>query len=255
MIDIEKAEEEFRKYTNKYDKTDFNIELKIHHTFRVEALCEKIARSLGMNEEEINLSKLIGVLHDIARFEQYTRYKTFSDIHSIDHGDLGVKILEEDNYIRRYIENDKYDAIIKKAILNHNKYAIEPNLNKKEEMFCKIIRDADKLDIMYEATCEFWKDDVKNIEKQVVSPEVLEQFLSKQVVNKRYVKYTIDNIIVILAFIYDFNYKESYKIIKENNYIDEIINRFSFEITETKEQMKLIGEIAQKYIQEKIEEE
>ena len=56
-----------------------------------------IASSIGLNEEKINLAKLIGLLHDIARFEQYTRYQTFRDIESIDHGNLGAEILQQDN--------------------------------------------------------------------------------------------------------------------------------------------------------------
>ena len=39
------------------------------------------------------------------RFEQYKKYETFKDLESIDHGDLGAEILEND--IRKYIETDQ----------------------------------------------------------------------------------------------------------------------------------------------------
>ena len=51
---------------------------------------------------------LIGLLHDIARFEQYTKYKTFRDSISIDHGDLGVEILFEEKEIEKYDLDKKY---------------------------------------------------------------------------------------------------------------------------------------------------
>lgn len=175
MINIKKAEEEFKNYSDKYI-IDERIQRKISHTFRVAKLCEEIAISIGMNLKEINLAKLIGLLHDIARFEQYTEYKTFDDYKSIDHGDFGVEILKENNYIRKYIENDNYDELILKAIKNHNKYAIDNNVDKKEKIFCQIIRDADKLDIMYQATYGTWKENIKEIEKQSISSKVLEQF-------------------------------------------------------------------------------
>lgn len=253
MIDIKKAEEEFKRYTSNYDMNESHIERKVRHTFRVEELCEKIAISLGMNEEEINLAKLIGLLHDIARFEQYTKYRTFSDIKSIDHGDFGVKILEKNNYIREYVETDKYDEIIKIAIKNHNKYAISSNVNEQEKIFCKIIRDADKLDIMYQGIFESWKDNIIDIEKQVISPKVLEQFKLKQIVNKKYMNYDIDRVVIVIAFIFDFNFKDSYKIIRENDYINRIIDRFCFKNKETKEKIELIRKIANDYIDNQIE--
>ena len=253
MIDIKKAEEEFKNYTSKYNMNESHLYRKVTHTFRVEKICEEIAISLGLNEEEINLAKLIGILHDIARFEQYTIYNTFVDHKSIDHGNLGVEILEKDEHIRKYLETNEYDEIIKKAIYNHNKYSIETNLNEKEELFSKIIRDADKLDIMYQGTCEFWKDNIEDIKKQTISPKVFEQFISEQIIDKRYVQNDLDKVLVNIAFVFDYNFKENYKILKRNNYINKTLNRFNFEKEETKEKMELIRKIANNYIKNKIE--
>ena len=253
MIDIKKAEQEFKKYTSNYDMNESHLYRKITHTFRVEKLCENIATSLRMNEEEINLAKLIGLLHDIGRFEQYTRYKTYNDHQSIDHADFGVQVLEKDNYLRKYIETDKYDEVILKAIKNHNKYDIANDVNEEERIFCQIIRDADKLDIMYQATCEFWKNDIEDMEKQTISTKALEQFMSKQVVNKKYTNYNIDRIVVIFAFIYDFNFDGSYKIIKENDYINKMMDRFDFKNEETRKQMELMKNIANEYIENKVQ--
>lgn len=251
MIDIKKAEQEFRNYTSDFDMKESHIERKVRHTFRVEELCEKIAISIGMNEEDINLAKLIGLLHDIGRFKQYTIYSSYADEKTIDHGDFGVEILKKDNYIRKYVETNEYDEIILKAIKNHNKYEIESNLDEKEEMFSKIIRDADKIDIMHEATCEFWKNEEDIINKQQVSTKVMEQFMAKEVVDNKKAKEKIDGVIRTIAFIYDLNFKKSYEIIKENKYIDKIINRFNFENGDTKKQMEEIKKLANEYIDDK----
>ena len=75
MIDIENAKEEFLKYRDLFDKENENIERKYVHTLNVMDLSEIIATSLNLNEEEIKLAKLIALLHDIARFEEYKDVK------------------------------------------------------------------------------------------------------------------------------------------------------------------------------------
>ena len=116
--------EEFEKYVNNYDLTKEKVILKKNHSIRVMNLCVKYAKKLGFNDEDISLAKVIGLLHDIGRFEQLKEFNSFDDS-NIDHADLGVKILFEEGLIRDFIEEDKYDYIIKKAIENHNKYKIE----------------------------------------------------------------------------------------------------------------------------------
>ena len=250
MIDIERAKEEFMNYTNQFDTQDANIQRKIRHSLRVMNLSEKIAINLKLEQEEIKLAKLIGLLHDIGRFEQYKIYKTYNDLESINHGKLGVEILQENNYIRKYIKTDKYDLIIKKAIINHNSYELEKELNKQEELFCKIIRDSDKLDILYQRTEDFWREEEKIIEQDEVSKEVEEKIHKKQLIENEIKKTKIDNIIGMISFIYDINFKESFDIIKRENYINKIIGRFNFKEI-TKEKMEKIRQQAVEYIESK----
>ena len=119
-MDIEKAQKEFIKYTEKYDLSDVNIKRKQEHSIRVMKISKRIAEGMKLAQEEIDIATLIGLLHDIARFEQYTKYHTFKDAESIDHGDLGAEILKKD--IKKYIETDEYDELIQLAVKNHNKY-------------------------------------------------------------------------------------------------------------------------------------
>ena len=75
MIDLSKAKSEFIKYTNNYDLNDSHITRKIHHSLRVMEASKKIAENLNLTKEQIDLATLIGLLHDIARFEQRKRYR------------------------------------------------------------------------------------------------------------------------------------------------------------------------------------
>ena len=85
---VEKA---FASYTQNYDPDDPKIKLKINHTYRVADLCERIARTVP--GADTDLAWLMGMLHDIGRFEQVRRYGTFMDAKSVDHAAFGADLL------------------------------------------------------------------------------------------------------------------------------------------------------------------
>ena len=247
IIDIMKAKEEFIKYTQNYNLKDLHINGKQTHSIRVMEISKQIAEGLKLKEEEIELAKLIGLLHDIARFEQYTRYGTFKDALSIDHGNLGVEILNKD--IRKYININKYDEIIKIAIKNHNKYKIQEGLTKEQELFAKIVRDADKIDIIYESIDIFWKGKEDEIEKSEISKDVFLQFKNRKQIQRENKQTAIDNVVSVIAFIFDINFKTSFEIIKNNDYINKVIDRYNIKNKKTKEELEEIRKIANEYIE------
>lgn len=246
-MDLERVTNEFLKYTKNYDLNNENIKGKQLHSLRVMEVSEKIAIGLKLKKDEIELAKLIGLLHDIARFEQYTQYGLYNDLLSFDHAEYGVKILKENNFLRKFIKETKYDEIILKAIKNHNKFEIEQGLSEQELLFAKIIRDADKIDILYEGTEFFWKNQVKEIENSTISEEVLDVINKHQLVKrKKSLKYdTLDSVISVVAFIFDINFDVSIKMIQENNYINNILDRFKYKklkaIEQVDEVKKIIG--------------
>lgn len=247
-IDIKRAKEAFIKYTEKFNLENENIEGKQQHSIRVMKISEQLATSMKLKKEQVQLATLIGLLHDIARFEQYTKYKTFKDSESLDHGDYAIEILFKNGTIRKYIETDEYDNIIKQAIKNHNKFKIEDGLSEEKKLFAKLIRDADKIDIIFEMTDIFWKGKEDEVNNSKISEEmwncVLERKLFKR---KKGVNITgIDNVISVILFIFDINFKESLEILYKKNYINFIIDRFN-PIYE-KEKMKKLRNIANEYV-------
>ena len=248
-IDLEKAKEEFLKYVSNYDETLEKINLKKLHSLRVMELSIKLAKSMNLSKEDIEIAGAIGLLHDIARFEQYTKYRTFSDLDSFDHGDYGVEILNND--LRKYVENNKYDDLIKIAIKNHNKFKIENGLSDRELLFSKIIRDADKIDIFYIASTMFWNTNYDEINNSIIDDTVLSTFLNKeQLKHVKGVKYTgFNDIIQFIAFIFDINFKESFKILKEEDYINKILNKFDLK---DKENFDKVKNLANEFINENI---
>ena len=254
MIDIEKAKEEFINYTKKYDVQNLNIARKIGHSLRVMEISNRLSTEIGLNDEQIKLATLIGLLHDIARFEQYKRFSTFRDVDSIDHGDFGVQLLKQDNYIRKFIKNEEYDDIILKAIHNHNKYSIEKGLNQEELLFAKIIRDSDKIDILYEAVDMFYLGEEDEISNSILDKEIEDQIINKKQIKRKkgYIPQGINKVFGLISFIYDINFKESFKIIKDKNYINDILNRFNFVDKDTKQKVEELRKGVNKYIEEKL---
>jgi putative nucleotidyltransferase with HDIG domain len=149
MIDLDYAIKEFNNYVSNYNLKDSKIKLKYKHTLRVMELSIEIAKSLNLSEEDIKLAGLIGLLHDIGRFDQAAKYNSFNDHKTINHGEYGANILFKEDLIRKFIIDDTYDEIIKKSVYAHNRDEIPESYNEHEMLHARIIRDADKLDIFY----------------------------------------------------------------------------------------------------------
>ena len=258
MVDVELAKNEFENFINQLEINNLKVKRKVDHTYRVSEISKKIAAQLGLTEEQINLAELIGILHDIGRFEQYkifnknTESKTLDNNNIFDHGEAGVKLLKKDNYLRKYIEEDKYDNVIYTSIYEHNKYEITSNL--KEEMpFSKIIRDADKIDIIYEAVNIFWKEkkEILEIEKGKLSRKMKEDFYNYKLSNNLSRISETDQILRFTSFIFDMNFKCSLEMLKESDNLSKMIDRFHYQVAETSEEMKKIKQFANDYIREK----
>ena len=150
MIDRTQAKTVFQNYAAQYDRSDPKIALKIAHTYRVAELADSIARSFSLTREEIDFAWLLGLLHDIGRFEQVRRYGTFVDRYSIDHAELGADILFNERLIERFpVEglSDQRIRIAETAIRMHNKLKLSEDLDQETAFYCNLLRDADKVDI------------------------------------------------------------------------------------------------------------
>lgn len=257
MIDILKAKIAFKEYAKNYDLEDKKIKLKIAHMERTSKIAREIAKDLELSEEDIGLAELIGLLHDIGRFKQIEKYHTFNDRKSVNHAECGVKVLFEEGKIRDFIETDKYDEIIKTAILNHNRNYIEEGLDARKLVHAKIIRDADKTDILYILTFDEIKTiyETDNMQKEKISDEIYREYIEDREIDYGQRKSAADSSVGHFAYIFDFNFTYGLKYIEKNQYLDKFYNRFKdFEDEKTKERYEKIYKLAKEYIREKIDE-
>ena len=243
----------FAEYVRNYDPSDEKIKLKIDHTYRVAGLCQRIAESLGLSEPDVDIAWLLGMLHDIGRFEQIRCFGTFNDVQSVDHAEFGADLLFKEGLIRKFAEgyyeecelarsgNEEAEQIIKNnehhnkdtgllemAIRQHNKYRVKEDLTERQRMFCDILRDADKVDIfkvnadipmeiIYDVTTE----ELKN---GVITKEVLESFYKKETVLKSVRRSAVDNIVGHISLLFELVYKESYRQAKEQGYVYKLLD-------------------------------
>lgn len=259
MIDIKKAKRVFREFLNKYNNDeDPGFKLKVIHTEYVTENAKNIAIKLNLSKEDVELAELIGLLHDIGRFEEITYLKEF-DGEKFDHASYAVKMLFEDNLIREFIEDSSYDEIIKVAIDNHSRLSIQEGLDSRMLLHAQIIRDADKLDnfrVKIDEKIEnIFPGKVRNqeeMESSIVSQRVLEKVKSHKSVALNDRKTALDYWVCVLAFVFDLNFVESFMIVKSNNYIDTLVDRFDYKNRETRDKMNEIRTIINSYVESRI---
>lgn len=256
MIDIKKAENAFKEYLRDYDMEDDKVKLKVVHTYGVVKIADYLSKKLNLDEENTQLAKLIALLHDIGRFEQTKFSKDIydkADKMFFDHGEYGKKILFEENLIRKFVEDNKYDSIICKAILNHNKLEIESGLNELELLHCKIIRDADKVDNFRVKLTESFKvllgtDDTEKIFNDTISDKVYNDFMNKRLIITSDNKTCLDRWCSYIAFIFDMNFDESIIYLKENDLVNKCFNRIEYKNPKTLNQIDSMKKLADDYI-------
>ena len=216
--------ETFDNYVMGFDISDNAIRRKYEHSYRVMNIAKDIAGSEKMGEDDIQIVTVAGLFHDYGRFSQWRDYRTFSDRKSIDHADLGVKLLFEEREIETFVEKRENFDEIYDAIKYHNKLAIPEGLSEHNKKICRVIRDADKLDILY----LLGKGDFDfESSSDEVSILVDEAFRQERLVDVRDIKNKNDNIVKTLAFIYDLNYGYSYEYILDNALLDRLFERIS----------------------------
>ena len=234
----------FEEFYQHYDSSNPKIKERYLHTYRVVDRIEELAISLHLAEEEIELAELIALLHDIGRFEQLSIYHTVNDRKSLDHGEYGVKLLFEDGLIEKFGIPEEYYPIIKASIFNHNKMELTEIKNKKEELFAKMIKDADKLDILYLL--------IENKQLPTTNEEVSsicrDLFFHHQMIPYKELKTDSDHLLIYLGYVYELYFLDSFRYLKET----KLYQRMAKELNYPPHLKKYFQEV-EKYIQDKSE--
>lgn len=215
---LNEAKKAFFDYVRTFPQLE-QIILKKKHTLRVMTYCGIIAETLGMSEEDIEVAKLCGLLHDIGRFEQWIKYGTYVDHLSVSHALLGYNLLENEKFRRSFYKDESLDSIVLCSVKEHSELKIPENISERQELFLKITRDADKLDIIDMVS----KNEISVDDDSTLTEEALSAFRENRLIIRTKTKTALDRMASHFAFVYDLNFPISYAILNENGtHLDSI---------------------------------
>ena len=255
QIDRQKVMKAFEAYVDKYDLLDPGILLKKEHTYQVASLCEQIATA-NMSEEDISLAWLLGMLHDIGRFEQQKQYHTFIDSKSIDHAAFGADLLfGENNFIRQFISDSSEDELICAAITVHSAYRIPETLDERSRLFSEILRDADKIDILRVSVdfsmAQLYQTTEDELAMEEITPEVFAASMQQHAVLRHLTRRPIDHLVAHISLVYELVFPESIEIVMHQGYLTRLLD-YSSKNPKTAEEFQRIRKQMNLFVKERI---
>ncbi len=222
----------FREYVARF-RTDGELhpmhQLKLEHSIRVSADARAIAEGMGWVPEEINLAEAVGLFHDVARFPQFQKYGSFSDADTVDHGDLGVETLRNEQLLEGVAEEPR--ELILHSVQYHNKKDLPCTLTVHEEKHLRLIRDADRLDIFFVCWHSIHSGHIHDHPEIAMgidfngppTPEVLERFERGEAIDYRSMKSMADRFVLQLSWMYDLSYDASKRLVRERGILDKFL--------------------------------
>ena len=204
------------------------IELKEKHSLRVCREILNLGRQLGMSQNGLRIAEAMALFHDIGRFDQFTRYRTFVDRKSENHAQLGVDVLRRENTLA--VLNEETRNVILKAISFHNRLSIPDGETPICMHFSKLLRDADKLDIFNLVSnyyCAGPGEKSNAIELDLpdtpgISDEILTSLLNGKMISMQQMQSLNDFKLLQMAWIYDINFQPAFLIIQERDYLKKM---------------------------------
>lgn len=207
-----------------------NFEIKKEHSLRVAENTGNLGRMMNLNADDSKVAFLSGLYHDIGRFEQLADYNTFNDSISVDHAKHSVDVLKDKNALADIAP--EMQELVFFAIFHHNKLQLPKKGTEREKLHARLLRDADKLDILKVLT-DYYSDKKKTPSHTLtwdlpaggtVSKPVAKEILAGRLVPKEKVKNETDVKIMQLSWVFDLNFRSSFSIIFENRLFEKIYN-------------------------------
>lgn len=210
-----------------------NIILKKEHTLRVLDATRDVAEGEGLSEEETLIASAVAILHDAGRFPQYRRWRTFRDKDSENHANLSANLIRDEGVLDHIGEEDR--LLIEEAVRFHNMLDLPQNFRSKTDLFIRLIRDADKLDI-WRVFLEYFRQPEDERASAVglgfpdrpeVTPECVEALENGRIVRLDQCKVLNDFRLLQISWVYDLNFRSTCRLLYQRGYISELSERFS----------------------------
>lgn len=210
-----------------------NFGIKQNHSLRVAENSALIAGKLELPEDDKQIAHIAAIFHDIGRFEQLVKYNTFNDLNSVDHAELAVEILRNEKLLEQ-LDCEEEDLVYT-AILAHNKFEIPKKISEQQLLHARLLRDADKLDIL-NVLSDYYSDRNSKPNHTLtwelpkgtqVSNAVAKEALAGKLVSKKNIVSELDVKILQMSWIFDLNFKVSVQYLLEKRYLEKIYDSMS----------------------------
>lgn len=253
-IDISSHEAWFARFTRDYCQAQADdcapMELKIQHTALV---LEHARRIIAAHDFSPVLARAIGVAalyHDVGRFPQYARWRTFKDSQSTNHGLLGLKTLKSQQALAA--ETPHIRQLVLAAVGLHNKFAIPEHLPAELQQVVYAVRDADKCDIIRIMAEEFDKKGPRHKaivlhvqdDPQLWNPKIVEDILGGRVAGYGNLQSLNDFRLLLGSWLYDLRFAVSRDFIKKSGYLEQILQHLPADAPVQQARQRLLAILA-----------
>jgi hypothetical protein len=236
-VDLEEIERWFARYVRSFDLSVSMIEMKRRHSLDVMRIGGNLTRALSWPEDEARTGIAACLLHDTGRFPQYRDFGTYSDGASIDHGERGFEVLRAELFCAPSdaAPDNLADGAGREAILQavrwHNKKRLPEGIPLEALPFCRLVRDADKLDIFALVRSRIEAGTIGELLPRhkidaPLSPRLLDEVEAYGSSSQENTSSLLDFLLVQLTWVLDLNFAHSLQMLKESGILSFIRARF-----------------------------
>jgi hypothetical protein len=201
--------------------------MKAAHTGRVRLHMRRLAAEAGLAGRGLELAQMAGLLHDVGRFEQYLRYRTFRDGESEHHGRLSVRVIRDHRLLTGIPAAEQRRVL--GAVAHHNEARLRPLADPAAFFLLKLLRDADKLDILKMAAARTNGrrrpgplTDLNVSADGPCSPDVVAALQAGRLVPIAKVRSKRDALLFFLSWVFDLNFPAAFRQVLAAGWFDRL---------------------------------
>lgn len=204
------------------------IDLKRDHSLRVHENALLLTASIRIAQHTKSAAGIAALLHDVGRFEQFDRYKTFNDRASVDHGRLGFSVLRREKVLAQLDPAQRRTILL--TVLMHNRRRLPQKLGHDLHQCLAVVRDADKLDI-FTVLLDHLETDGRSDPTVALdlpshptrySSRILEQVSRGRLVNAADMAWQNDFKLLLASWVYDLNFPWTARAMKEGGLLERL---------------------------------
>lgn len=205
-----------------------SLDMKQTHTIHVQAAIDQIATGLNLSENHRRIASVTALFHDLGRFPQYKKYRTFRDPDSENHARLSIRELNHHRVLHGLDLTER--RLIHRAIFLHNRLRLPDDLDPNSTLHCRLIRDADKVDILRVMVEHFQtettrRNPVISLElenESVVRGQVYRCLFRKQAMNYTDLRSADELKVLQMSWVFDIHFRPTFEMLRQSKFLDRL---------------------------------